>query len=156
MLNEAQTTPFVLNEIRTSKYGLVNFLPVFLFTMFRRVAYLYFLAQVKFAAFLWMMFTDAACDLPSNFSTLARPCLVNHEAPGHCNFNADSIGASTWSKAFLLIIQYWHQPSICKTCAGLQQQIAGLQTRQILACLLCKLAGSVWRDTSDFTILHEN
>lgn len=56
VLNEAQSQPFVLNEIRTSKYGLVNFLPVFLFTMFRRVAYLYFLAQVRIAAFLSMMF----------------------------------------------------------------------------------------------------
>ncbi|KAK9828339.1 hypothetical protein WJX74_009865 [Apatococcus lobatus] len=45
----AQPQRYVLNEIRTSKYGLVNFLPVFLFTMFRRVAYLYFLAQAALA-----------------------------------------------------------------------------------------------------------
>lgn len=49
---EKQPQTYVLNEIRTSKYGLVNFLPVFLFTMFRRVAYLYFLAQVHFASCL--------------------------------------------------------------------------------------------------------
>ena len=41
---------FVNNEIHTAKFGLVNFLPVFLFIMFRRVAYLYFLAQVGGAA----------------------------------------------------------------------------------------------------------
>eukprot|EP00210_Caulerpa_lentillifera_P006951 g6646.t1 len=36
---------FVNNSISTSKYNLVTFLPIFLFEMFSRVAYLYFLAQ---------------------------------------------------------------------------------------------------------------
>ena len=39
---------FVNNEIHTAKFGIVNFLPIFLFIMFRRVAYLYFLAQVRY------------------------------------------------------------------------------------------------------------
>ena len=37
---------FKNNRIRTAKYNAVTFLPVFLFDMFSRVAYLYFLAQV--------------------------------------------------------------------------------------------------------------
>ena len=48
VLNEERNPKgFVNNEIHTAKFGLVNFLPVFLFIMFRRVAYLYFLAQVS-------------------------------------------------------------------------------------------------------------
>ena len=35
------------NSVRTSKYNIVTFLPIFLFTMFSRVAYLYFAAQVR-------------------------------------------------------------------------------------------------------------
>lgn len=34
------------NSVQTSKYNIVTFLPIFLFTMFSRVAYLYFAAQV--------------------------------------------------------------------------------------------------------------
>ena len=34
------------NNIRTAKYNVITFLPIFLFEMFSRVAYLYFLAQV--------------------------------------------------------------------------------------------------------------
>eukprot|EP00210_Caulerpa_lentillifera_P001750 g1680.t1 len=36
---------FVNNAISTSKYNIITFLPIFLFEMFSRVAYLYFLAQ---------------------------------------------------------------------------------------------------------------
>ena len=34
------------NSIRTSKYNIITFLPFFLYFMFSRVAYLYFLTQV--------------------------------------------------------------------------------------------------------------
>lgn len=37
---------FCGNAIHTAKYNVITFLPLFLFTMFSRVAYLYFLAQV--------------------------------------------------------------------------------------------------------------
>lgn len=37
------------NDIHTAKYNLVTFLPIFLFTMFSRVAYLYFLSQCALA-----------------------------------------------------------------------------------------------------------
>jgi hypothetical protein len=42
----AHNAGFCSNSIYTAKYNLVTFLPIFLFTMFSRVAYLYFLAQV--------------------------------------------------------------------------------------------------------------
>lgn len=35
------------NSVRTSKYNIITFLPIFLLTMFSRVAYLYFAAQVR-------------------------------------------------------------------------------------------------------------
>ena len=35
------------NSIRTSKYNLVTFLPFFLYAMFSRIAYLYFLCQAS-------------------------------------------------------------------------------------------------------------
>ena len=35
------------NSVRTSKYNIITFLPIFLFTMFSRVAYLYFAAQAR-------------------------------------------------------------------------------------------------------------
>lgn len=38
---------FAGNSIRTAKYNIITFLPIFLWTMFKRVAYLYFLAQVS-------------------------------------------------------------------------------------------------------------
>lgn len=37
---------FVSNRVVTSKYNVITFLPIFLFEMFSRVAYLYFLLQV--------------------------------------------------------------------------------------------------------------
>ena len=37
---------FAKNAIKTAKYNPVTFLPIFLFEMFSRVAYLYFLFQV--------------------------------------------------------------------------------------------------------------
>ncbi|KAK9806980.1 hypothetical protein WJX72_009386 [[Myrmecia] bisecta] len=40
---------FGKNHIKTAKYNVVTFLPIFLFTMFSRVAYLYFLAQAALA-----------------------------------------------------------------------------------------------------------
>ena len=51
------------NSVRTSKYNIVTFLPIFLFTMFSRVAYLYFAAQARppdVAAAL-----GASCTLPA-------------------------------------------------------------------------------------------
>jgi len=44
--HSAANPGFADNSIRTSKYNILTFLPIFLFTMFSRVAYLYFAAQV--------------------------------------------------------------------------------------------------------------
>jgi hypothetical protein len=38
---------FVGNSIRTAKYNVLTFLPIFLLSMFSRVAYFYFLVQVS-------------------------------------------------------------------------------------------------------------
>ena len=38
---------FAPNNIKTAKYNPITFLPIFLFEMFSRVAYLYFLFQVR-------------------------------------------------------------------------------------------------------------
>lgn len=38
---------FADNTVSTSKYNFITFLPFFLFEMFSRVAYLYFLIQVR-------------------------------------------------------------------------------------------------------------
>ncbi len=47
MLEGGRPTPgFAHNGIKTSKYNPVTFLPIFLFEMFSRAAYLYFLIQV--------------------------------------------------------------------------------------------------------------
>ena len=46
----AAATEFASNKVVTSKYNVVTFLPIFLFEMFSRVAYLYFLLQVQAAA----------------------------------------------------------------------------------------------------------
>jgi hypothetical protein len=40
---------FCGNSIHTAKYNVVTFMPIFLFTMFSRVAYLYFLSQCALA-----------------------------------------------------------------------------------------------------------
>lgn len=37
------------NSIHTAKYNVITFFPIFLFTMFSRVAYLYFLSQCALA-----------------------------------------------------------------------------------------------------------
>ncbi len=41
-----KTLGFATNNIKTAKYNLLTFFPIFLFEMFSRAAYLYFLAQV--------------------------------------------------------------------------------------------------------------
>lgn len=41
-----KTAGFAGNTIKTAKYNLITFFPIFLFEMFSRAAYLYFLAQV--------------------------------------------------------------------------------------------------------------
>lgn len=41
-----KTAGFAANNIKTAKYNLITFFPIFLFEMFSRAAYLYFLAQV--------------------------------------------------------------------------------------------------------------
>lgn len=43
----APSAHFQGNAITTSKYNLLTFLPIFLFVMFSRVAYLYFLLQAR-------------------------------------------------------------------------------------------------------------
>ena len=48
MLEGSRPTPgFAHNGIKTSKYNPVTFFPIFLFEMFSRAAYLYFLIQVR-------------------------------------------------------------------------------------------------------------
>lgn len=42
--NELESLPG--NAIKTAKYNIITFVPIFLWEMFSRVAYLYFLAQV--------------------------------------------------------------------------------------------------------------
>lgn len=44
--DEESTGHFASNEIRTAKYNLFTFFPRFLFEMFKRAAYMYFLLQV--------------------------------------------------------------------------------------------------------------
>lgn len=72
MLEGGRPTPgFAHNGIKTSKYNPVTFLPIFLFEMFSRAAYLYFLIQVPpsirsiptstcLPIFLFEMFSRAA------------------------------------------------------------------------------------------------
>ena len=43
----SENPPFMGNSIKTAKYNIVTFLPIFLFEMFSRAAYLYFLLQVR-------------------------------------------------------------------------------------------------------------
>ena len=43
--NEVEGLP--VNSVKTAKYNVVTFLPIFLWEMFSRVAYLYFLLQVR-------------------------------------------------------------------------------------------------------------
>lgn len=43
----SENPPFANNSIKTAKYNVVTFLPIFLFEMFSRAAYLYFLLQVQ-------------------------------------------------------------------------------------------------------------
>jgi len=47
-LNKEAPEPvqYVNNGVKTAKYNVVTFLPIFLFEMFSRAAYLYFLLQV--------------------------------------------------------------------------------------------------------------
>ena len=57
-LNQESPAPvqYVHNGISTAKYNVITFLPYFLFEMFSRAAYLYFLLQVglKYLHFLLM------------------------------------------------------------------------------------------------------
>ncbi len=48
-LNKEAPAPvnYVNNGVKTAKYNVITFLPIFLFEMFSRVAYLYFLLQVR-------------------------------------------------------------------------------------------------------------
>ena len=66
------------NSIRTSKYNLVTFLPFFLYAMFSRIAYLYFLCQASVRlVLLWPDFSQApnrcAC---TALPPLARRCVL--------------------------------------------------------------------------------
>ena len=66
------------NSIRTSKYNLVTFLPFFLYAMFSRIAYLYFLCQASVRlVLLWSDFSQApnrcAC---TALPPLARRCVL--------------------------------------------------------------------------------
>ena len=54
---------YVHNGITTAKYNVATFLPIFLFEMFSRAAYLYFLLQV----FLVAVVNDERCCLARRF-----------------------------------------------------------------------------------------
>ena len=55
----AATGGFPGNSVRTSKYNILTFLPIFLFTMFSRVAYLYFAAQARSSGALFTLHQHA-------------------------------------------------------------------------------------------------
>ena len=63
------------NNVKTAKYNVATFLPIFLFEMFSRIAYLYFLLQARRALLLarkspvW----DARQSLTCTFAS--KPCL---------------------------------------------------------------------------------
>lgn len=53
LLESSRSTPgFTHNGIKTAKYNPITFLPIFLFEMFSRAAYLYFLIQVRLETFV--------------------------------------------------------------------------------------------------------
>ena len=58
------------NSIRTSKYNIITFLPFFLYFMFSRVAYLYFLGQVS-------------C-IPERFPLLLQPPILHPTSRAGC------------------------------------------------------------------------
>ena len=56
-----KTAGFAKNSIKTAKYNLITFLPIFLFEMFSRAAYLYFLAQVVQCCKHWRCLCVMCC-----------------------------------------------------------------------------------------------
>lgn len=62
---------FESNRVVTSKYNIITFLPIFLFEMFSRVAYLYFLLQARRG---WLLLAAAAAVL--------GVCRVHRQLPG--------------------------------------------------------------------------
>lgn len=65
LLEGSRATPgFGHNGIKTSKHNPVTFLPIFLFEMFSRAAYLYFLIQVRDALLAAATSTSRVSVLP--------------------------------------------------------------------------------------------
>ncbi len=62
-----KTLGFATNNIKTAKYNLITFFPIFLFEMFSRAAYLYFLAQVMLCT---STFPSLVASLPQLVSSL--------------------------------------------------------------------------------------
>lgn len=74
-----KTAGFAKNNIKTAKYNLITFFPIFLFEMFSRAAYLYFLAQVVQCCNHWRCLSQ----LWSSFHLLLAP---QHVPPTHKSY----------------------------------------------------------------------
>lgn len=71
-----KTAGFAKNNIKTAKYNLITFFPIFLFEMFSRAAYLYFLAQVCFVLVGEMLICHGA------YSSLCTSWCYPHKLTG--------------------------------------------------------------------------
>lgn len=75
-----KTAGFAGNTIKTAKYNIITFFPIFLFEMFSRAAYLYFLAQVGLfrtglqfnALCIWL----SALHLPGWHQVISDRCML--------------------------------------------------------------------------------
>ena len=85
------TEGFVGNDIKTAKYNLITFLPIFLCEVFSRAAYLYFLLQVKHA-----MSIISACSIltfaPGSTATADRAVLHLKRPSLADNHSSSAIG----------------------------------------------------------------
>lgn len=71
---------FESNRVVTSKYNFITFLPIFLFEMFSRVAYLYFLLQARRAEGWWWA-VQCSGRTAAMRSRCRAPLLVLHAQP---------------------------------------------------------------------------
>lgn len=112
-----KTAGFAPNNIKTAKYNLITFLPIFLFEMFSRAAYLYFLAQVRFCC------TTLHCGTLFLLRHIALPalCLPSHTWPTYTRPNWHTcvfIPAHAWRTSCTRVANGACSPhTLC--CAGL-------------------------------------
>ena len=78
------TEGFAANDIKTAKYNVATFLPKFLWEMFSRAAYLYFLFQVRAAPGMPGALCPALCSSPSMVPTAALCRLIAASAHNLC------------------------------------------------------------------------